>query len=198
MDRRAGLESEPGLTRASTAADLDKVVADRPVWLVRVDGHAAVGNSAALEIGAVTASTADPEGGKIERFANNQPTGLFIDNAIDHRKNSKSIGSHAGPVARGGADSLLAYGITATADLGTSVDTWEAYRRAGQASQVRISYAMSNECARWCRTARHRGSTPIDCGWLGSKSIPTACLARWRVAQAASTPTCPVPAACNS
>jgi predicted amidohydrolase YtcJ len=31
-----------------TAADLDRIVADRPVWLTRVDGHAAVGNSAAL------------------------------------------------------------------------------------------------------------------------------------------------------
>ena len=34
--------------RFPTSADLDAVVADRPVWLERVDGHAAVANSAAL------------------------------------------------------------------------------------------------------------------------------------------------------
>jgi predicted amidohydrolase YtcJ len=33
--------------RFPTSADLDAVVSDRPVWLGRVDGHAAVGNSAA-------------------------------------------------------------------------------------------------------------------------------------------------------
>ena len=34
--------------RFPTSADLDAVVPDRPVWLTRVDGHAAVGNSAAM------------------------------------------------------------------------------------------------------------------------------------------------------
>ena len=34
--------------RFPTSADLDAVVSDRPVWLERVDGHASVGNSAAL------------------------------------------------------------------------------------------------------------------------------------------------------
>ena len=35
--------------RFPTAADLDAVVSDRPVWLGRVDGHAAVANSAAMQ-----------------------------------------------------------------------------------------------------------------------------------------------------
>ena len=32
-----------------TAADIDAVVSDRPVWLGRVDGHAAIANSAAMQ-----------------------------------------------------------------------------------------------------------------------------------------------------
>ena len=41
--------------RFPTAADLDAVVADRPVWLGRVDGHAAVANSAAMQAAGITA-----------------------------------------------------------------------------------------------------------------------------------------------
>ena len=40
--------------RFPTAADLDAVVSDRPVWLGRVDGHAAVANSAAMQAAGFT------------------------------------------------------------------------------------------------------------------------------------------------
>ena len=35
--------------RFPTAADIDAVVGDRPVWLGRVDGHAAIANTAAMQ-----------------------------------------------------------------------------------------------------------------------------------------------------
>ena len=54
-----------GLGRFPAAADLDAVVADRPVWLGRVDGHAGWANSAAMRQAGVTAQTASPEGGRI-------------------------------------------------------------------------------------------------------------------------------------
>jgi predicted amidohydrolase YtcJ len=52
--------------RFPTSADLDAVISDRPVWLVRVDGHAAVGNSAALREAGITSATKAPAGGRIE------------------------------------------------------------------------------------------------------------------------------------
>lgn len=67
--------------RFPTRADLDAVVADRPVMLGRADGHAVVVNSAALALAGVTASTADPDGGRIERDASGAATGMLIDNA---------------------------------------------------------------------------------------------------------------------
>ena len=67
--------------RFPTAADLDAVVADRPVALERVDGHALVVNSAALKAAGITAATKDPVGGKIERDGQGNPTGLLIDAA---------------------------------------------------------------------------------------------------------------------
>jgi predicted amidohydrolase YtcJ len=67
--------------RFPTAADLDDVVSDRPVFLSRADGHAVVVNSRALELGGVTAGTDDPSGGRILKDPSGQPTGMLIDNA---------------------------------------------------------------------------------------------------------------------
>ncbi|MEV0082771.1 amidohydrolase [Saccharopolyspora sp. NPDC050642] len=72
-----------GLGRLPSAADLDAVVPDRPVWLVRVDGHAGVANSAALRQVGVTRDTPTPSGGEIVRGADGAPTGAFVDAAQD-------------------------------------------------------------------------------------------------------------------
>ncbi|TDD49925.1 amidohydrolase [Saccharopolyspora elongata] len=72
-----------GLGRLPSAADLDAVVPDRPVWLVRVDGHAGVANSAALRQVGVTRDTPTPSGGEIVRGADGMPTGAFVDAAQD-------------------------------------------------------------------------------------------------------------------
>lgn len=47
--------------------ELDAVVFDRPVFLSAADGHSAWVNSRALEMAGVTAKTADPKNGRIER-----------------------------------------------------------------------------------------------------------------------------------
>jgi predicted amidohydrolase YtcJ len=71
-----------GLDRFPTAADFDGVVPDRPMWLGRVDGHAGVANTVAMNIAGVTKDTPDPAGGQIIRDADGNPTGTFIDNAM--------------------------------------------------------------------------------------------------------------------
>lgn len=68
--------------RMPNAVDLDAVSPDHPVILVRADGHALVANSAAMTAAGVTNDTPDVEGGKIERDASGQATGIFIDNAM--------------------------------------------------------------------------------------------------------------------
>src|SRR5688572_31023916 len=71
-----------GLGRFPTATELDAVVADRPVWLERVDGHAGWANTAALTVAGVTAASADPAGGRIERLpGGREPSGVFVDAA---------------------------------------------------------------------------------------------------------------------
>ncbi|MBN1449224.1 MAG: amidohydrolase [Bacteroidetes bacterium] len=62
---------------------LDDVTRDHPIFLSRIDGHAAWVNSRALEIAGITADTPDPVGGRILRDAEGNPTGILLDNAIE-------------------------------------------------------------------------------------------------------------------
>lgn len=61
---------------------LDKLIADRPVFLLNYEGHGAWVNSKALEICGIDRSTPDPEGGEIERDQNGEPTGILYENAM--------------------------------------------------------------------------------------------------------------------
>jgi predicted amidohydrolase YtcJ len=123
-----------GLGRFPTAADLDAAVSDRPVWLERVDGHAGWANSRAMEIAGVNAASKSPAGGRIE-MAGGKPSGIFVDAA------SELVGKFVPipkplerDIALGEAQKkLLSQGITAIADMGTTIDDWQSYRRAGDA-----------------------------------------------------------------
>ncbi|MFZ6657506.1 amidohydrolase [Undibacterium sp. TJN19] len=70
------------LGRFPTAQEIDIVVKDRPVWLARVDGHAGWANTRALQLAGINKNTPDPAGGKIEKDAQGQPTGILIDSAM--------------------------------------------------------------------------------------------------------------------
>ncbi|WGM40342.1 amidohydrolase [Caulobacter sp. NIBR1757] len=78
---RGWIETHWPEKRFPTKADLDAVVADRPVVLERADGHAVVLNTAALALAGITKDTPDPSGGRIERDAAGQATGMLIDTA---------------------------------------------------------------------------------------------------------------------
>jgi len=65
-----------------TAAQLDAVVPDHPVYLEAQSAHAAWVNSAALRQAGITAETPDPPGGRIGRNASGQPTGVLFEAAM--------------------------------------------------------------------------------------------------------------------
>lgn len=127
--------------RFPTAAELDAVVGDRPVWLTRVDGHAGWANSKALAAAGVTATTRDPAGGKIERLAvGGKPAGVLVDTAtelVDSKVPAPRPEDRDLALAKA-QDLLLAKGVTAIADMGTSIEDWQAYRRAGDTGTLRI------------------------------------------------------------
>lgn len=79
---RGWIETHWPERRFPNRADLDAIVSDRPVLLERVDGHAAVANTAALQLARIDNNTANPAGGSIERDAAGAATGMLIDNAM--------------------------------------------------------------------------------------------------------------------
>ena len=140
-----------GLGRFPTAAELDRVVADRPVWLERVDGHAGWANSAAMKAAAIAPGVANPPGGRVERVGRTTvPSGVFVDAAMDLV--GKAV-PEPRPVDRDNAlveaqKILHRNGITAAADMGTSIEDWQAFRRAGDSGRLTLrimSYAAGPE-----------------------------------------------------
>src|SRR6266702_5178881 len=67
-----------------TRADLDKIAPDNPVFLTRPVGHAAIANTAALNIAKIDKSTPNPFGGEILKDkTTGEPNGMLLDNAQD-------------------------------------------------------------------------------------------------------------------
>ncbi|MGB5630306.1 MAG: amidohydrolase, partial [Woeseiaceae bacterium] len=128
------------------AARIDTVVADRPVWLRRIDGHAGWANSAAMRIAGIDADTADPVGGKIVRDDNGHATGIFIDRAMDlieaHVPQPNKAEGRA--AIKAAVETLLSEGITSVHDAGIGIENAEIYMSMADdgALDMRI-YAMT-------------------------------------------------------
>jgi predicted amidohydrolase YtcJ len=68
--------------RYVTAADLDTVAPNNPVWLMQTTGHYGVANSYGLKMAEVTKDTKDPPAGTIDRDAQGRPTGVMKEAAM--------------------------------------------------------------------------------------------------------------------
>ncbi|MEP6618841.1 MAG: amidohydrolase [bacterium] len=76
-------QNQWGDTRFPTHDALSRALPNNPVFLERVDGHAQLANAAAMKAAGITAATKDPSGGRLERSATGDPTGVFVDNAME-------------------------------------------------------------------------------------------------------------------
>jgi len=75
-------QNDWGDTRFPSHEALSRAVPEHPVYLTRVDGHAALVNSRAMTAASLTAAATNPEGGRIERLANGAPSGVRVDRAM--------------------------------------------------------------------------------------------------------------------
>lgn len=112
-----------------TAKDLDEYVTDRPVWLRRVDGHAGVANRKALALAGITKETLDPDGGKILRHPNGEPTGVLVDNAMYllESKIPKPTAKEDQSALNLAMKHMLSLGLTSTHDAGIKYSTYELF-----------------------------------------------------------------------
>jgi predicted amidohydrolase YtcJ len=109
---------------------LSAAVPDHPVWIARVDGHAALANRAAMDASDISPETKSPDGGEVLRRDDGSLTGVFVDNA-------ESLVERAIPAAaRGDPESMilaaqqacLSAGLTSVHDMGVHPATASLYR----------------------------------------------------------------------
>lgn len=118
---------------------LDAVVSENPVFLSRVDGHAAWVNSKALHLAGVTKASKDPKGGRIIRDEKGEPTGVLIDNAMDLvsriiPESSTATKMRALEIA---ANEAARLGITRFHDAGVSADAIELIKKAYEKNLIK-------------------------------------------------------------
>ncbi len=121
---------------------LSAAVPRNPVYLERVDGHAALANAMALNLAGVDWRTEDPDGGKIIRDADGKPAGTLIDEA------RLLVASVVPPVSRrelvaqiqAGMREANRWGLTGIHDAGVGADTVELYEELAAQGQLTLRY----------------------------------------------------------
>jgi len=109
--------------------DIDPVSAGHPVLLVRVCGHAALANTAALEAAGIGTGTADPPGGRIVRDSDGAATGLLLDEAIELVRGIVPVPSldERRRLLAEAAQNCLAAGLTGVHEMGIGAQTAALY-----------------------------------------------------------------------
>ncbi|HEX2251677.1 MAG TPA: amidohydrolase [Thermoanaerobaculia bacterium] len=123
---------------------LSRAVPDHPVWLTRIDGHAALLNAAALRVLGIDAATSDPSGGRFLRDAEGRPTGVLIDNAMDVVRGRlpdpppAEVRRQLALAARRAAE----LGLTTVTDMGVGDAAIAAYRELAEAGELPVRAAL--------------------------------------------------------
>jgi predicted amidohydrolase YtcJ len=113
-----------------TLQSLDKLVPDHPVYLTRVDGHAAWVNSKALAAADLNAATKDPPGGRILRDSLGRPAGVLIDRAqnLVSRRIPPLPASELESLLERASRECVRLGLTTVHDAGVGSSELSAYR----------------------------------------------------------------------
>jgi predicted amidohydrolase YtcJ len=138
--------------RYVTAADLDAVALNNPVWLIHTTGHYGVANSLALKLAHITAATSDPAAGTIDRDSHGNPTGVLKEESA-----MEPVSSLIPPVTLEQMRQGILYiqqvlhseGMTAVKDPDIQQLHWDAYKSLLDQGQLK-----ERICALW-----HAGST---------------------------------------
>ncbi|RMG22957.1 MAG: amidohydrolase [Armatimonadetes bacterium] len=121
-----------------TIAELDPVTKGIPTILRHSSGHAAVVNSAVLQIAGIEAETEDPPGGEIVRDPNGRPLGPLLENAMGlaYRAAPKPTVARMRDAILAAQRRLRSLGITCANDMATGSRGLEAelaaYRMAAE------------------------------------------------------------------
>ncbi len=131
-----------------SAAELDEAFPDRPVYLVRVDGHAAWVNSAAMEHATEDLSGDwQPQGGNIHRDGEGEPTGILIDTAMPYVAGAmpEPTGEERELALDLALSEIARFGLTGVHDMGASLADFMQFKRRDEAGELTLRiHAMAD------------------------------------------------------
>ena len=132
---------------------LSERVPDHPVWVQRVDGHAALANDNALAVADLAdadAAQLSDETGRVVAAEDGRPSGVFVDAAMDLVARHLPLPDRATRTRRilRGQDALIAAGLTAVHDMGVdpeTIDVLSELKKAGRLKLRCIEYIAGNQ-----------------------------------------------------
>lgn len=127
---------------------LDQVVKDRPVFLISNDGHSAWANSKAIELSGVTAKTADPPLGRVERDEKTgEPSGAFREAAMDliRRKSPRVTDAQMLEGTKNAVKYANSFGITHVTEANAGEDILKTYRKLDDDDSLNLKVRASLE-----------------------------------------------------
>lgn len=124
--------------RMPTKDDLDRVIKDKPVYVIRTCAHIAVANSKALELCDVHANTSVPEGGVMQTNSNGQPNGVFSETALGLIANHIPANSknELKQMVKSAREEMYSFGVTAATDPAVHPLLLETYYEMHQAGEL--------------------------------------------------------------
>ena len=155
-----------------TAALIDAVTPDNPVFVNRLDGHMALANSLAMKLAGVSKDTKDVAGGLIVRDASGNPAGVFKDAAMSYIEKAIPDPTFDQQLEFAAAASNYAasFGLTSVQDMsaGTSVGVYQELLRQGRLNTRIYGCSPLVDYKRWQNTGLHYA--------FGSRMLRIGCL----------------------
>ena len=142
-----------------TAAMIDAVTPDNPVFVSRLDGHMSLANSLAMKLAGVNKDTKDVAGGLIVRDANGNPAGVFKDAAegyIDRVIPEASFEQKL-EAAQAATEYAASLGVTSVQDMsaGTDVGVYQELTKQGKLKTRIYGCSTLGDFKRWANTGIH-------------------------------------------
>ncbi len=138
---------------------LDRAAPSLPVVLRRIDGHAMWVNKKTMELAGITHDSKDPDGGKIYRDIKGNPTGVFVDNAMDlvDKVVPELTDDEIEQRLRASLGECARLGLTEVHDMGIDLQTIRAYKKLIDGGQcpVRVYAAIIDPGETWNYYLQH-------------------------------------------
>ncbi|HEY0511719.1 MAG TPA: amidohydrolase [Thermoanaerobaculia bacterium] len=130
--------------RFPTHEALSAAVPDHPVWLERVDGHAALVNARAMQILGIGAAIQDPTGGRFLRDEAGRPTGVLVDNAkgLEEGRLPAPSDEDRRRTLRLAARHCVEVGLTTVTDMGIGDGEYQAYSALKKSGELPLRAAV--------------------------------------------------------